>query len=324
MLSFTALLALEKPKIHQALEEAVQALPHSVREVAAYALLAGGKRLRPLLTLTMARLFGADKGDIYPLSCLLEMIHVATLLHDDVLDDASSRRGQPAAHARYGISPCILAGDALLAQACFQVASYGQPALVQCISDAIVQTVAGECQEIALQGSLSHSTDEYINIITGKTGWLIRAACELGALYAHATPDQVEAATTFGLHLGIAFQMVDDALDFADEARTGKPMGGDLREGKFTPPVAYYVNSLSPAERQVFAEKFAHKNTAGLSDLEVQNICHVIREQGFDAKARELADAHLEKARVALERLPKCKEQTIFTYVIDYVRNRDA
>lgn len=318
---FTRLLAQEQPPVQAALERAVNRLPAPVREVAGYVLLAGGKRLRPLLTLTAARLFGCERPDLYDLAAAPEMIHVASLLHDDVLDAADTRRGRRAAHQVFGVIPCLLAGDALLADASHRVAQFGNPDLVLCVSDAMLRTVAGEAHEIALQRSLGHGLDDYLAVIEGKTGWLLRASCRLGALFAGAPEDQVEALSAFGLNLGMAFQMVDDALDFADETVTGKPTGGDLREGKLTPPLMRYMAFLPDAERAAFADAFVHGR---FSDAEVADISRTIHEQGFDTAARDMADDYLRKAAVRLETLPARPERDVFRLALSFVRNRQA
>lgn len=318
---FTRLLAQEQPRIQAALEQAVNRLPVPVREVAGYALLAGGKRLRPLLTLTAARLFECRRTDLYDLAAVPEMIHVASLLHDDVLDAADTRRGRRAAHQVFGVIPCLLAGDALLAWASHRVAQFGDPQMVLCVSDAMLRTVAGEAHEIARQRSLNHGMDEYLSIIEGKTGWLLRASCRLGALFAGASPDEVEALSSYGLNLGMAFQIVDDALDFADEAVTGKPTGGDLREGKLTPPLLQYMNALPDAERVNFAEAFTR---GSFSQTEVADISRRIRDRGFDAVARDMADAYLDKASARLDTLPGRPERDILRLALSFVRDRRA
>ena len=185
-LSLSRLFEEERPRVHHALEKAVGLLPPPVREIGAYVLLAGGKRLRPLLTLTSSRLLGRNDPELYRLCAVPEMIHAASLLHDDILDEADTRRGRPSAHTCFGLRPALLAGDAMLALADCEVTVFGRTDMVECVSDAMMRTVAGEAHEIALQGSLSHSEDDYINVITGKTGWLLRASCRLGALYAGA------------------------------------------------------------------------------------------------------------------------------------------
>lgn len=320
MLTFARILMQEQPRIHTALEQAVGRLPAPVRDIAGYVLLSGGKRLRPLLTLTSARVFGCKRPELYDLAAAPEMIHVASLLHDDVLDAADTRRGRQAAHRVFGVTPCLLAGDALLAEASYKVSQYGDPALVSCVSEAMVRTVAGETHEIALQRSLNHGMDEYLDVIIGKTGWLLRASCRLGALFADAPEAGVEALSSFGLNLGIAFQMVDDALDFADEAVTGKPTGGDLREGKFTPPIMFYLDSLTGTARADFSAAF----TAGsFSDADVAAVSRSIREQGFDTRTRALADEYLQRADASLDALPDSPERSVFRKALGFVRDRE-
>lgn len=319
-LSLIRLFEVERPRVHCALEKAVGLLPAPVREIGAYVLLGGGKRLRPLLTLTSARLLGRDDPGLYRLCAVPEMIHAASLLHDDILDEAETRRGRLSAHTRFGLRPALLTGDAMLALADCEVTVFGRADMVECVSDAMMRTVAGEAHEISLQGSLAHGEEEYIDVVKGKTGWLLRASCRLGALYAGAEEKLVEALSDFGLYAGIAFQMVDDALDFADADVTGKPCGGDLREGKFTPPIMKYVRELDEAARADFAEKFA---SASFSDEEVARIAARIRDRGHAAATRALADEYLRKAQACLALLPERPELNILREVIPFIRDRE-
>jgi len=175
MLLLKARLALELPPINKALSRAAEGLPHPVRPIARHIFEAGGKRLRPLLTILMARLLGYDKKDIYDLAVTMEMLHAATLLHDDVLDNADTRRGKPAAHTIFNATSTILAGDAMLAHANALVAQCGDPRLCLCFSEATSRTAAGEILEIAAQHQVETTAEEYEEIIRGKTAWLIRA-----------------------------------------------------------------------------------------------------------------------------------------------------
>jgi len=313
-------LAAELPAISRALAQAVEALPASVQPAARHILDAGGKRLRPFLTVLFARLLGYREDDIYPLAAAVEMLHAATLLHDDVLDEAATRRGKPAAHRLFGVAPAILAGDALLAHANKLVADYGDCRLSACFSEATVRTAAGEIQEIDYQRRVDQPPEIYIEIITGKTAWLIRAACEAGALRAGADQQALDMVTQYGLQLGMAFQLVDDALDYAPREKTGKPSCGDVREGKLTPPLLLYREHLAPAERAVFDARFC---AGDLDDAAVHHIGARIRELGFDARGRQLADAHLEQARAALRGLPDAPEHAVLEHMIAYVRDRE-
>ena len=320
-----ARLALELPPINAALERAAQGLPEPVRPVARHIFEAGGKRLRPLLTGLTARLLGSERADISALAVTMAMLHAATLLHDDVLDNAVSRRGKPAAHTLFEVTPTILAGDALLAEANALVAGFGDPRLSLCFSEATSRTAAGEILEIAAQRRVDTSAAEYEEIVRGKTAWLIRASCQLGALRAGATDAQAAAAAAYGENLGMAFQIVDDALDFAPSSLTGKPEGGDVREGKLTPPIFFYANSLAPAERDAFFARFAEQS---FTDEDVRHVIDTVRAQGFDDKTRGIADTYLRKAQENLDALtaglPASPYGEILTSFIGYVRNRDA
>lgn len=312
-------LAQELAPVNAALDRAAQRLPEPVRPVARHILEAGGKRLRPFLTVLMARLLG-DRGQrIYDLAVTMEMLHAATLLHDDVLDDAANRRGKPAAHTRFGVAQAILAGDALLAGANAQVADFDDPRLCRCFSTATSETAAGEILEIAAQRRVDVSAGEYAAIVRGKTAALIAASCELGALAAGAAPDAVAAAACYGENLGMAFQIVDDALDFAPEEVTGKPTGGDVREGKLTPPLRFYRLQLSENERAAFDAAFV---CGMMSEADASEIATRVRAGGFDSRAREEAEAYLEAARAALLRLPDAPERRVLLEMTDYVRDR--
>lgn len=313
------LLAQELPLINAALNRAAERLPEPVRPVARHILEAGGKRLRPLLVLLMARLLGDRNPRIHDLAVTMEMLHAATLLHDDVLDDAANRRGQPAAHTRFGVSQAILAGDALLASANAQVASFDDPRLCCCFAKATSETAAGEILEIAALWRVDVSAEEYSAMVRGKTAALISASCELGALAADAGPDAVAAAAQYGENLGMAFQIVDDALDFAPEAETGKPTGGDVREGKLTPPLRLYRLNLPENERAAFDAGFV----CGLmSEQDAADISARVRQGGFDSRARQEAAGYLEAARKALSLLPEGPERQALLEMTDYVRER--
>ena len=319
MLLLKARLALELPPINKALSRAAEGLPHPVRPIARHIFEAGGKRLRPLLTILMARLLGYDKKDIYDLAVTMEMLHAATLLHDDVLDNADTRRGKPAAHTLFSATSTILAGDAMLAHANALVARCGDPRLCLCFSEATSRTAAGEILEIAAQHRVETTAEEYEEIIRGKTAWLIRASCQLGALRAGADDARVEAAAAYGENIGMAFQIVDDALDFAPQSITGKPSGGDVREGKLTPPLRMYRDSLDDAARAAFDQAF---NDASFTDGDAGRFADSIRAAGFDQATRMAAEGYLDKARAALASLPSGPEQDILQQMADYVRDR--
>lgn len=329
----------EQEGITKALRDVVRKMPSSVQEIAEYALLSGGKRLRPVLTLLWYNLLKTENAvrhkelSVYDASVVLEMFHVASLLHDDVLDNADLRRGKASAHIQYGIRPCLLAGDALLAMGNKQMAQFGHTALMNVISDALLKTAVGEIEEIQLAGKVPAHNGEYLSVIEGKTAWIIRSACEVGAVMAGADEESRGKAREFGLNLGMAFQIVDDALDFSPEEIIGKPAGGDLRERKCTPPVFMYLESLTASEKADFIKKFAvlpdpvfetkqeHKAENGFSAEELAAITQNIIDAGYPQKTRELAQTYLDKAKACLLAFSG-PYKTMLEEAVSYVQNR--
>lgn len=320
MRKFKRVLTEEEKKITASLNEEISRLEPVVQPLIAHVVKAGGKRIRPLVLVLMARAFGCTGPDVYSLASAIELLHGATLMHDDVVDGAELRRGSPAAHAVFGASRTILAGDVLLASCMRIVLRSRRLDIMDCMAMAVEKTAAGEVEEINNLRNPNLDYAGYLHIITGKTAWLIRCACEVGALQAGATEEQVQAAATFGLELGIAFQLVDDALDIAPEKATGKPTGGDLREGKVTPLIKFYMESLGEKERKEFMDGFTK---ATFREPEIQNIAKRMRELKCDESTRILADQHLRKAEEAMSVIPKGQEYDIMLAMVNYIRNRD-
>lgn len=311
----------ELPQVNAFLAREAAGLDPVVRPVVEHALLAGGKRLRPMLVLLTARALGLSEGpDPYPLACSLEILHTATLLHDDILDGAELRRGREAAHLVFGPQVAILAGDVLLALANRLVAGYGQPRLTWILSEAIMRTATGEVMEIGATRRPDLTLERYLEIIAGKTAFLFQGACQCGAILCSASEVLETAARDFGLHLGVAFQLVDDALDYASPPGvTGKPTGGDLREGKVTMPLLFHLAGLSPEERRAFSARFA---AGPLSEDEVAGVLAGIRSAGHAERTREAAREHAEKARAALSLFPPGPETALLGQVLDFVLTR--
>jgi len=313
--------AKELPTVNAAIDREISSLPELIRPVASHVMEAGGKRLRPMLTILFARALHFRGENLHTLASALEFLHSATLMHDDILDNADLRRGRPAAHTLFGLTPTILAGDVLLALANEIVARSGNPALTSCIAKALMQTASGEVMEIAAIRKADLSMDEYLTIITGKTAYLIQSACEFGAIAAGGSERQRAAAAAFGLNLGIAFQLVDDALDYTAHANTsGKPLGGDLREGKFTLPLLMYLDSLPDTVRRNIAQELTD---AALSRDRQDRIIADIASQGFAEKTRDAAKSYLELASQALAVLPANQEKTLLCAMIDFVLTRE-
>ena len=249
----------------------------------------------------------------------MEMLHAATLLHDDVLDNADTRRGKPAAHTIFNATSTILAGDAMLAHANALVAQCGDPRLCLCFSEATSRTAAGEILEIAAQHQVETTAEEYEEIIRGKTAWLIRASCQLGALRAGADDALVEAAAAYGENIGMAFQIVDDALDFAPQSVTGKPSGGDVREGKLTRPCACIATAwtMPPARPSTRPSMTLPSPTATPS----ASLTASVRPASTRPRAW-LPKAIWTRPARPWPPLPSGPEQDILQQMADYVRDR--
>ncbi len=319
MLTLARALRTEEPRIDAVLQAQIAELPPLVRPVAAHTLNAGGKRLRPLLCVFMGKLFGCDHPDIYTLAVAVEFFHVATLMHDDLLDNAATRRGKPSAHTEFSPTEAVLGGDAMLAHAAKMVAGLDNTRLSRCFAEAVLQTATGEIAEFASQGDIDLSRETYLAIITGKTAWSLRAACELAAIRSGGSDDEIASAALFGLELGVAFQIVDDALDIAPSKTIGKPAGGDLRERKCTPLIRFYRETLSPEEDASFASKF---KAGSFTDAEAEAIIKAMRKAGCDEKTRALAAEHLARATKALSALPAGAIRDTLALVSDYIRTR--
>lgn len=310
----------EIPGIDAFLAAEADKLDGLVRELARHVLLSGGKRIRPMLTILFARALGHQAGDILAIACALEMLHTATLLHDDVLDQALVRRGQTSAHVCFGTTEAILAGDVLLALANRLGADYDIPRLNALLARGIMATADGEIRELAHTKNPTADRGAYMDIIIGKTARLIETACRCGAALTSRDRALEDLAGEFGLNLGIAFQLVDDALDYTvSEDEMGKPAGGDLREGKMTLPLILHLEGLAPAEA---GELLCALREKRLTVEQAEGIVRDVREKGLAEKTREAAVGYIAAAVKELEALPVSPEREVLAQAAEYVLNR--
>jgi len=252
----TTLLASLKPeakKINIAMQEDIRVIRDGLlREVLEHSLFNGGKRVRPLLSVFCARLCGCTDDALYNLAIAFEYLHVATLLHDDVIDHADQRRGQQTVNTVWGSTPAILAGDYLHARSMFLIGSLGGRQCLDIICRATAAMVEGEFLQMHNAGNADLSAADYFRIIEGKTAILIAAVCEIGAVFGGTTVEQQKALRSYGSGLGQAFQVVDDLLDYlGDPASTGKAVGNDFIEGKMTLPLIHALGNAKPQERDL-------------------------------------------------------------------------
>jgi octaprenyl-diphosphate synthase len=291
--------------------------------VAKYGLASGGKRLRPALLLLAAQACGADNGvRNITLASAIEMMHAATLMHDDVVDRAATRRGRPSAMARWGADVSVLVGDFLYSRAIQDLVTDGDQRILSALADATVAMTEAEVLQLQWLHDLRIGEAEYLRIATGKTAALMSAACRAGALAANATDPVVESLAGYGLGLGIGFQLVDDALDYiAREDRLGKPVGNDFREGKVTFPIIHIMRHAVSADRERL-ERLATDDCPGSNDLAVLHEL-VDRYEAVPATMR-LVDRYLNRARTHLDVLPASPARDALERVLDFVRQRDC
>jgi len=271
-----------------------------VEKIAQYIIESGGKRLRPLLVLLSARALGYEREDHLKLAAVIEFLHTATLLHDDVVDTSDLRRGRSTANARWGNAPSVLVGDFLYARAFEMMVELGSLDIMRVLSHATAVIAEGEVQQLMNVRNPDLSEADYMEVIHNKTAMLFEAASHTGALLTDSDEAQTDALRRYGKHLGLAFQLVDDVLDYRGDAETmGKNVGDDLAEGKATLPLLYVIQNGEAADRDLVRQAI---RKGGLDQLE-EIIAVVDRSGALEytmSKAREQADLATE----ALESLP--------------------
>ena len=258
-------------------------------EVLEHALLNGGKRIRPLLCILIARLCSNQGKEIYPLAIAFEYLHVATLLHDDVIDHADTRRGRPAANKLFGLTAAILAGDFLHARSMFLVGTLGGKRCLDLICRATEAMVAGEFLQISNAHNLNQSEKDYFSVINGKTALFIGAVCESGGIFSGAENNKIQALEIYGANLGLAFQIQDDLLDYlGDSAKTGKSLGNDFYEGKMTLPLIRALETASKQEKNILLSLLKGQKSERVKKFEYA--LEIIRKNGGFEYAGKLAE----------------------------------
>jgi len=279
-----------------------------------------GKRLRPALLLLTARACGQVNHAHHVLAAVVEMIHTATLVHDDVLDGASLRRHVSTVNAGWGVQSSILLGDYLFTQAFHLAATLGDSRACQIIGESTNRLCEGELHQICRRGKLDLSEDEYLDIIDGKTAELTACCCRLGALYAGMPEDVIEKLTRYGRYLGLAFQIADDLLDLeGEEAATGKSLGTDLEQQKLTLPLIRLLRK-APADvatrvRRILESPGNHKRELLFPDLRAGEALQYARE-----RAQEYATA----ATVELACLPPSENRAVLEELAERVVHRNT
>lgn len=298
------------------MQSEVPLIPH----LASYLIAAGGKRVRPLLTLSCTTLFGGDMKRAHRLAAAVEFIHTATLLHDDVVDDSEERRGKKSANIVFGNEASVLVGDFLFSRAFQLMVADGSLEVLRILSNASAVIAEGEVLQLSAQNNIDTSMDEYIAVIEGKTASLFAAACEVGPVIADQNKATITAMRDYGMNLGMAFQVIDDVLDYnADREKLGKTVGDDFREGKMTAPVLFALESADEKEKQFWQRTLGDKDQ---KDGDLKTAQDLIAKHGALSKGMDMATHYGDKAIQCLSALPDNALRKTLEDLIPFVINR--
>lgn len=288
-----------------------------IPEVTAHLVNAGGKRVRPMLTLAAARLCGYEGDNHHRLAATVEFIHTATLLHDDVVDESAQRRGRPTANLLWDNKSSVLVGDYLFARAFQLMTETGSLRVLNILSNAAATIAEGEVLQLTTAANLATTEDVYLRVVRGKTAALFSAAAEIGGVIAEVPDTQVNALHTYGDALGIAFQIADDLLDYGGDAgSTGKNIGDDFRERKLTLPVIKAVARADDTER-AFWQRTIEKGDQKNGDLE--QALELIARHGTMEETRNEALGWSVQAKDAMLLLPEHELRDMLVDLADYV-----
>jgi octaprenyl-diphosphate synthase len=292
----------------------------AITEIGEYLRAGGGKRIRPALLLLSAKLLGYESRGAVRLGAVVEIIHTATLVHDDIIDEAKTRRGRPAANTQWGNSKCVLAGDWLYMQA-FKIAVQERNfRILDTLIELTQQMVEGELLQMEKLGQLI-SLDEHFDLIFRKTACLFSVCMRLGAILAAATPEQEAALGKYGHDLGMAFQIVDDVLDLtASEEVLGKPVASDLREGKMTMAVIHAAERCTPEERKKIETILEHRAFNGVSHAE---ILEILERYGSIEAAHKRAAQYAESACRSICTFPDSEIKRALLWAPEFVVARE-
>lgn len=310
-------------RVEAELASLVESPVEVVRGVGAHTLAAGGKRLRPAFVSLSARATGRpfDAARAVRLGACLELIHMATLIHDDVIDQADRRRGRATAAALFGNTASILAGDAMLARAMVVLAEDGDLGIIRTVSRSVVEMAEGEAREVECRGRFDLPEEDHLEVLRMKTAAFIECCCRVGAALTGADPTTASALADYGHHVGMAFQIVDDILDFrGDPAATGKPRATDFREGCATLPLIRLRVTLTEEEARQVESWFGN----GVGDDDLRCLVGLLEDRGAFDEAESRARDHIDRASSALEGLPDTPDRRLLASAAEFVIRRTS
>lgn len=291
-----------------------------IRKVGEYVLSSGGKRIRPALLLLAARLCGYQGDRHVPLASVIEFIHTATLLHDDVVDNANLRRGLASANTLWGNEASVLVGDFLFSKSFSLMVADGDLKVLKVLSNATTIIAEGEVLQLVCTSDLDITEERYIEVVKCKTAILLSAACQAGGILGKASPACESALSDFGMELGIAFQLIDDTLDYvASEEQFGKSIGHDLEEGKITLPLIHTLKRCTAAEKEQIAD-IIEKDVLEKNDF--KTVFEMVGKYGGIDYAFAKAKSYIDSAKQRLDLFPASPGKAALLSLADYVVTR--
>jgi octaprenyl-diphosphate synthase len=311
-----ALVAQGMNEVNSAILSRMQSHVHLIPELAGHLIASGGKRIRPMLTLATSALLDYSGTRQFKLAATVEFIHTATLLHDDVVDESSLRRGKKAAHVIWGNASSVLVGDFLFSRAFELMVEDGSLKVLKILSNASAVIAEGEVNQLTTQRRIETTEEKYLEVIGAKTAALFAAACRISAVIAERDEATEEALDSYGRNLGIAFQLIDDAIDYASDAATmGKGVGDDFRDGKMTLPVILAIARGSDADREFWRDAMEGRR---VSDDDLAHATRLL--EATNAIADTLAHARLygQRAIDALGPFPGSAAKAALTEAVEF------
>ena len=317
----SALLSADMLKVNEKILLNMESGVSLIPQIASYLIAAGGKRIRPLLTLACTRLYGDTGERPFNLAASVEFIHTATLLHDDVVDGSDQRRGKKAANLVFGNQASVLVGDFLFSRAFQLMVEDGSIKVLKILSDASAIIAQGEVKQLTTANNLTTTMEDYIEVVSAKTAALFAAACEIGPVIADAGELQENAMREYGMCLGIAFQIVDDVLDYsATQQKLGKSIGDDFQEGKMTAPVIIALACADAQDKEFLIRTIEHKDQ---KDGDLEQMQQILLKYNALEQGMNMAKSYAEKAKDALKDTPQCELRELLADLITFTIERE-
>ena len=308
-------------RINEELDRGLNSRVPLIEDIGNHTLLGQGKRLRPLLFVLACRLCNYQDEGVYRISTIFEYIHASSLLHDDVLDNADTRRKKPSANHLWGNHAAILEGDFLYSKASIIALDSNSLPFLRRVAETTMQMTEGQILELTHTNNWNTGKEEYMEIITAKTAVLMSVACACGAIISQAGEEVEQSLTKFGLHMGIAFQLMDDVLDYtSSQEMFGKPVGKDLKEGKITLPLIYTLARLGASERRRLENTFENHRA---TEKDYEEAIGLVRSNGALDQIRDEAQAYVNEAASCLTSFPDSPVKRNLLELNQYIIDRE-